>query len=274
MEENKNTEKEEKIDTPQPEFESNAARRLRLMGVENDDKIHDTAAEITKGNFFANLWYKHKWAIIITTIFLLIGIVLLCTYIFRDKPDMRVSYCGPTKIGEIEHENLTKALVGAMSDYNGDGKIEVMITSSTYRTAEEKREQAKIDAQYANKEFDETMPYSDDDVTEVSNSLRLSKYNFVLIDKDLYDKMVNSFTPLYEILGDDVNKYKHLLYEDCGIYLKKTEFAKNFSEELFFLPDDTIIVICKPAVFDKKLENEYELLKAILSFEKLDEEAE
>ena len=69
----------EKSDTPQPEFESNAARRLRLMGITNDDKIHDTSAEITKGSFFGNLWYKHKWAIVITTIFTVIGIILACT---------------------------------------------------------------------------------------------------------------------------------------------------------------------------------------------------
>ena len=58
MEEKENNQENEKTDTPQPEFESNAARRSRLMGIENDDKIHDTAAEITKGNFFANLYGK------------------------------------------------------------------------------------------------------------------------------------------------------------------------------------------------------------------------
>ena len=38
--------------TQDVENESNAARRLRLLGIENDDKIHDEDATIKKGNFF------------------------------------------------------------------------------------------------------------------------------------------------------------------------------------------------------------------------------
>ena len=37
------------------ENESNAARRIRLLGIENDDKIHDDSVSIKKGDFFQNL---------------------------------------------------------------------------------------------------------------------------------------------------------------------------------------------------------------------------
>ncbi len=267
MEENKNTKQNDKTDTPVPEFESNAARRIRLLGIENNDKIHDTSAEITKGNFFANLWYKHKWAVIITTAFVFIGIVLLCTFIFRDKPDMNLSYCGPVEIGTKEHTKLTDAFDDVLKDYNGDGELKLTITSSLYRTAEEKKE---IDRQYyqsQNKEFDETSTYSDDDVTEVSNSLRHSKYNFVLIDRELYERMKNNFSTLTEILGDEAKNYDNIRYDDCGIYFKKTKFAQAHYEEFKFLPEDTIVAVCRPGLFDKNLENEYDLLKAILLFE-------
>lgn len=264
MEEKENI---EKTDTPQPEFESNAARRLRLMGITNDDKIHDTSAEITKGSFFANLWYKHKWALIIGAAFLLIGIVLICTYAFRDKPDMKLSYCGPLEIGTKQHTSLTEAFENVLKDYNGDGEVELTITSSLYRTAEEKKD---IDREYykkQNKEFDESKVYYDDDVSEVSNTLRLSKYNFILIDKELYDKMKNNFLTLEQILGDDAEKYKDIVYDDCGIYFTKTSFAVELAKNLTFVPSDTIVAICKPGLFDKNLENECDLLKAILEYE-------
>lgn len=264
MEENR---KNENLDTPQPEFESNAARRLRLMGIENDDKIHDTSVEITKGSFFANLWYKHKWALIIAVAFALIGIVLICTYAFRDKPDMKLSYCGPLEIGTKQHTALTQAFENVLKDYNGDGEIELTITSSLYRTGEEKKD---IDREYykkKGKEFDESKIYSDDDVSEVSNTLRLSKYNFILIDKELYDKMKNNFLTLEEILGGDAEKYKDIAYDDCGIYFMKTSFAKEHAKDLTFVPSDTIVAICKPGLFDKNLENECDLLKAILEYE-------
>ena len=57
--------KDENLDTPVDEFESNEARRQRLLGIENDSKIHDQGLEITKGNFFKNLWYKRKWTVLI-----------------------------------------------------------------------------------------------------------------------------------------------------------------------------------------------------------------
>ena len=267
MDENKSNQENEKTDTPQPQFESNAARRLRLMGVENNDKIHDASAEITKGNFFANLWYKHKWAIIITTFFVVLAIALICTFIFRDRPDMRISYNGPVNIGENEHIKLNKAFDDVVKDYDGDDEIEITFTTSLYRTAEEKKDADRKHHESRGEEFDETKPYSDDDLSEVSNSLRLSKYNFVLIDKELYDKTKNSFTTLYDILGEDAKEYEDITYGDCGIYLLKTKFAEAHYKNLSFLPSDTIIAICKPGLFDKNLDNEIETLKKILTYE-------
>ena len=36
--------------------ESNAAKRLRLLGENMDEKIHSEEDEIKKGNFWQNLW--------------------------------------------------------------------------------------------------------------------------------------------------------------------------------------------------------------------------
>ena len=263
MEENKNN---QNLDTPTPEFESNAARRLRLLGIENDDKIHDTEVEIKKGNFFSNLWYKHKWAVIISAFFIILAIALLCTIIFKDRPDLRISYNGPFEIKSSEYHKITRAFENLIDDYDGDGEIEVTLTQNRYRTAEEKKDADRESSKDGNFEFDESKIYSDDDITPVSNSLRMSEYNLVLIDKELYDKLKNNFCTLEEILGEDAEKYKDISYGDCGIYLKQTKFGM-LNKDLAFLPNDTIIAICKPAMFDKNLDNEFDALKKILTYE-------
>ena len=257
--------KDEKIDTPVDELESNEARRQRLLGVENDSKIHDEGLEITKGNFFANLWYKRKWTIIISAFFIILAIMLLASYIFKDRPDMKISYNGPFEIGNSEYHLLDRAFSDLVDDYDGDGKHEITITQNTYKTAEEKKDADRKYAQSRGEEFDENKTYSDDDVSQVSNTLRMSEYNFTLIDKELYDKMKNNFVTIEELLGDDAKKYKDIMYGECGIYLHKTAYAKS-SKELQILPEDTIIAICKPAVFDKNIDNEIDFLKSILTY--------
>ena len=137
MEENKNN---PNLDTPQPELESAAARRIRLLGIENNDKIHDTEVEIKKGSFFANFWYKHNWAVLISSFFIILAIVLLCTIIFKDRPDLRISYNGPMEIGNVEYRKITKAFEELIDDYDGDGEIEVTLTQNRYRTAKEKKD--------------------------------------------------------------------------------------------------------------------------------------
>ncbi len=266
MEENKN------LDTPSGEFESNEARRQRLLGIENDSKIHDETLEIKKGNFFANLWYKHKWAVLITSFFVVLGIALLGTYIFKDRPDMRISYCGPVKITEEKHQLLDKVFSSALVDYDKDDENELTFTQNTYLTAEQKEAEARKNALNSGKEYDESAKYSDDDPSAVSNALRMSEYNFVIIDKALFDKFKNNFTTIKSALGEaEASKYSDITVDDCGIYLKKTELGRSFEKELSFLPDDTIIAICKPAVFDKDLDNEYDYLKRILTYTETEE---
>lgn len=257
--------KDENLDTPSGEFESNEARRQRLLGVENDSKIHDTSMEITKGNFFANLWYKHKWAVLITSFFVILGLALLATVIFKDRPDMRISYNGPFEIGNSEHHILDRAFSELVKDYDGDGEKEITITKNTYKTAEEKKEEDRKYALSRGEEFDENKLYSDDDISQVSNTLRMSEYNLTLIDKELYDKMKSNFCTLSDILGEDTSLYSDIMYGDCGIYLHKTAFAKA-NKEFQILPEDTIIAICKPAMFDKNIDDEIDFLKDILTY--------
>ena len=79
MEENKNSVNE-----------SNAAKRLRLLGENMDEKIHSEEDEIKKGNFWQNLWYQHKWTIIICIFFLIAALWLTFIIARSEQTDIRI----------------------------------------------------------------------------------------------------------------------------------------------------------------------------------------
>ena len=65
---------------PQEEYESNAARRMRAQGQDDEeiDAIHE--GEQATGSWFANFWYHHKWKVIVGGAFLFILITGCCRY--------------------------------------------------------------------------------------------------------------------------------------------------------------------------------------------------
>ncbi|MBR2024275.1 MAG: hypothetical protein IKA02_00530, partial [Clostridia bacterium] len=80
------------------EFEiqdSNSAKKLKALGVDMNDKIHSEEDEIKKGNLWDNIWYRYKWAIIIGSILLIIGIILTVQIAQKKDDDLKIVYAGP-----------------------------------------------------------------------------------------------------------------------------------------------------------------------------------
>lgn len=244
-----------------PEHESNAARRIRLLGIENDDKIHDTTREITKGSFFANLWYKHKWPLIIGVFFYVVIIALGATLIYQHftKPDMSIAYNGPKEITKTELDKVNALFSELVPDHTKNGKVEISWTKNRYLTDEQFREQND------GKDMTETQKQSMAQAyDQISNMIAYSDYNFLLIDTAIYDEFSSSFFAISDLIPD--KDYSEISYNGCGIYLWKTEFAKQNPELFVIFPSDT--VICIPKLMSKGHDKEAALLKAILEYEK------
>lgn len=244
-----------------PERESNAARRIRLLGIENDDKIHDTSREITKGSFFANLWYKHKWPLIIASFFLVVVISLSATLIYQrvTAPDMRIAYNGPKDLTKAELEKVNELFSSLVPDHTKNGKVEIDWTKNRYLTDEQFR------AQNDGKDMTATQKQANEEaLTHIQQMSVSGVYNFILMDTAIFDRTLGDYFPIVELFPED--DYSEITYKGCGIYLWKTEFAQDNPELFSIFPKDT--VICIPRRMSKDRDKEAALLKAILEYQK------
>ena len=259
MEENKN-EQEKNIENEEVELESAAARRLRLLGVENDDKIHDTEAEIKTGNFFANLWYKHKWAIIISAFFIVVftALIVSCTVKKLNAPDMYIAYNGPKELDSGDYELLNKYFLELIPDHTENGKTDISWSKNLYRTDAQQEEYKSESTSFSNSANQQALE-------QISYIVNYGAIKFLLCDKAVYDNFSELFIPVTSLVGEG---YEDITYKDGGIILCETEFAKCNPTLAEILPKDTVICIPKSELSRKPIENEIALLKAILEYKK------
>lgn len=241
------------------EHESVAARRMRLLGIENDSKIHDSTAEITKGNFFKNLWYKRKWMIILSVFFLLVIGGLIFTCAIKEKTDISIAYNGPRELSSSQLETLNKAFSEVVPDYDKDGKTDIKWTNNLYRSFDQQVEYnggvvPSVQQQTANNE-----------ALEQINYLVISgQFNFMLLDKAVFEEMSTGFYKISDLVEGD---YSSITYEGRAVYFHATAFAKSHPELASILPKDTLICICERDMkMNKNLDKEIALLKAILEY--------
>lgn len=261
MEEKKNVNAPESIDGDSMELESAAARRIRLLGIENNDKIHDTDAEIKTGNFFANLWYKRKWALIISASFIAIFIALIvsCACQKVKAPDMQIAYNGPKELTQGDLDVMNRYFAELIPDYTKNDAVEISWSKNLYRTPEQQN-----DPQFGGDGstiFSETANLQ---ALEQINYLIMSgEYKFMLCDKAVFDDYVEGFYPISEIVGEG---YEDITYEGRAIYFHQTEFAKKNPELAKIFPSSTLVCISQRSMGKKNVDNEIALLKAMLEY--------
>jgi hypothetical protein len=217
------------------EFESNEAKRQRLMGVKNDEEIHAEEAEIKKGNFFANLWYRHKWFIIIGATFLIIAIILIVQLAGKEKNDIVLMYAGPQYIDAETREQMIDAFSQIMPDYNGDGKKVFNFSNIVYQTEEQRKDTGnlyeKLNTDQANLESLQSFQ---------SQMISGGEIAIYLLDPNFYEMYKDKFIKISDLTDKTVSD--DIKCGDNGIYFKKTAFGKYF-DCFDALPDDTILCV-------------------------------
>ena len=253
MDENKN---EEVIE------ESNAAKRLRLLGESMDEKIHSEEDEIKKGNRWQNIWYRYKWAIIIGIVLLIttVPIIVMCSR--AEKEDVLVLYVGPVQIVEgATHNSIQSSLETVLSDYNDDGKRVLQIATHTiYPDGYVDKDGNGLSAQEAGK--------NQENLNNFTTQLRGSgEFVIVFIDKNLYDQKFKGIFEKYSSLGIDVPS--EWMHDDSAIMLSETDFGSYYAG-MQNLPDDTLIVINVRNVNhnDDEYDNQIDYIKKLLAYRK------
>lgn len=225
------------------EHESNEARRQRLLGVENNTKIHDGDLAIKKGKFFDNLWYRHKWAIIIGAIFLFIAIVFIVQMASVPDYDLEVSYFGPQYIDNEIYAGVTSAFGLMLRDYNEDGEKNFNFAHVLFQNASQRQESGSDGGKYGAI------------ISEAANAeaLRTIQYQFMsgevvlyLVDKELYENHSGNFVSVESVLGYKPDE--GIMCGENAIYLHKTEFGQHFKKELGGLPSDTVVCVLKKII--------------------------
>lgn len=249
--------------------ESNAAKRLRLLGMDNEDKIHDESVVIKKGNFFANLWYQHKWALIIGTVLIICGVVLIISLANKPKYDIYLAYTGPMYIDAQTQEAINYSFGEMMDDYDGDGEKVINFAGITYQNDEQRKQSAEeMKANYG------TVVQTSENrkaLETIQMQIMSGTCAIYLMDEALYKEYEANMVKMKDILGY-VPK-ESICAGESGVYFKETDFyyymyATEKGRALENLPDDTVLCILpKLKTMDEDMyENSCELYKAILDF--------
>lgn len=253
------------------ENESNAAKRLRGLGVDMTDKIHDEDVSIKKGNFFGNLWYQHKWFIIIGSVLLFIAVYFAVNKITEPDYDMYVTYAGPLYMDSETRGAVKFSFEQVMADYDGNGEKLLNFGSITYQNAE----QQKQTAEEMKEKYGGILHVSENykALTSIQSQMLSGIVAIHLIDEALYDMYRGNMVKIEDVLGYSLDD--GVLAGESGVYFKKTAFYRYMvalpeGKALKNLPDDTVLCILPEltTMDDELFDNSVALYKAILEFGK------
>ncbi len=266
-----NLPKNEGNETQVEQNESNAARRIRLLGMDEGDKIHDDGAAIKKGDFMANFWYQHKWGFIISVLFIIIGVFFITSIASQPDYDMYIAYAGPLYPNYETHSAIEKAFSDMCKDYNGDGEKLVNFASITYQndeqrkqTAEEMKDNYGV-VQHTNENYKA--------LTSIQSQMLSGTVAIYLMDEALYKQYEAGMVKIADLIGEDTELGKEVFAGESGVYFKRTDFyyhlyATEWGRALKNLPDDTVLCILPQLVtIDEDMyKDSLSLIKSILEF--------
>lgn len=237
--------------------ESNEARRQRLLGIENDSKIHDEKEVITKTNKVANFWFHHKWKVIIALFIVTVFTIGIVWALQRPEYDVEIAYFGPVYLKSQPFEDTMEALVDAMDDFNGDGERLINFVPTTYQgqghldnSEENKQLFGQVLTEQANLQALESM----------NNQMAAGQICLFIMDKEIYEKHYKGgFAALTELLGEKPES----AYDGYSIDLSKTAFIEKYPA-MESLLRNSVLCVRKNSVAKEETYN-----SAVLFFKKI-----
>lgn len=218
---------------------------------------------------FSDYVYYYKWHAIVIIFALIVVTFGTCQYLNKENPDIYITYTGKHYYNPTNLNEAKSAFAQVMSkDYNGDGQKLVEILNLVYMTDkewEDARSRAIAESDVL------IYPVNNESIKRLSQELLTGESYIFLLSYELYEDnyKLGRFENLETILG-----YKpENAFDECGIYLKDTDFGKYF-DQIKVLPDNTVICFRKAANFSflnkkkekEKYNNNVQMLKDILNF--------
>jgi hypothetical protein len=241
--------------------ESNSLRKLKMLGGSTSENIHLESDKEVKGDFWSNLWYQHKWAIILGSIAVIMLVVLIFMLANDKKEDLNIMYVGPEPVIH-KVEEMSEKLSNICDDYDGDGEIVLNFPTLIYQTDAQRQ---KLKDTHPEKLI--TPQANSDALGQFQAQLMSGALTIYLLDPELYEQSAKSLcVPISEILGDTSTLKDGIVYDDRAINFSKTTFAIRY-DEFDILPSDTVMCVVKTVNTDSDLfENSCDFFKSIVEF--------
>lgn len=223
--------------TQEPE-ESNAARRLRMMGETTDNTEDD---EPLKGSWWENFWYHHKWKVVMVTVFSIIIGVAVAQFVSQQNPDVYILYGGPLYITPNENQAFCDAVESLCPDYNGDDKTYVQLNDMVFMTESQLNELIA-----ASEESGEDVAYDRLANAQVQERFTYEVFGgeaaICILAEEQYRDVCGSggFLTLAEIFGEE--NIPEGAVDDYGVRLAETKFWKFYGTQEMF-PEGTVIAL-------------------------------
>jgi hypothetical protein len=224
----------------------------------------------------SNFWYYCKWHTIVALFVIFVVAVCSLQMCTKGTVDAYIMYAGPSEVsrrhegGDIpEYNKLMAALEAYVSDYDGDGKTVISLSTlfalSDEEIAEVEREEGV--------EVNETL--LKEDAATLKDRLYVGEYYVCLLSPSVYDTYnadedVSLFCPVAEY-ADGAEGL--LYYDEFSVVLSSTPLYKNSAAVREILPADTVVVLrIKSAIAsvfggsenDERFERSEEIFKNIL----------
>ena len=255
--------------------ESNAAKRLRMLGISVEEE--SPAEPIVKAGFFENFWYHYKWHSIIALFLVFVIAIGVGQMATKVTPDIYIMYAGPHY-----YENTTSLMSAFKAtmpkDYNGDGEKIINIlqtvnyTDEQIKALEEEADrlaaESKDGAEY---EFNFDYSFNAQEFEKFRNEILIGESIICILDPSLYEEVKGDdlLLTLEEALGYTPDS----AYDEFAINFKELAFAKKY--KIFdSLPDDSLLIIRRVTAMSslkgKKAEQRHEYhvnyFKAMVEF--------
>ncbi len=220
------------------EEESNAARRIRMLGQDSDDDVEEEELEIDR---WGNFWYHHKWKVVMTAVFGVIIGVAVAQFAGQQNPDVRVIYGGPLYITPNESQMFCDAVETICPDFNDDGKTYVQLNDMVFMTENQMNEMIALA-----EENDEDVAYD-----RLSNAQVQERFTYeifggeasiCILAEEQYQEVSGSggFMTLAELFGEE--NIPEGAIDDYGVRLAETKFWKFYGTKEMF-PEDAVIAL-------------------------------
>ncbi len=223
-----------------------------------------------------NFWYHYKWHTIITVFFVIVAVILFSQLFSKSEYDVNMIYAGEKSIsnislsgdGKTELSNLIDAIELAGKDYNNDGNVRYNLHNLVIMSKKELDEATNGMTDALNKAALESEVQNNRDTLR---DLMYSGYFLYFFSEDVFKEFDG--TGENQILAD-ISKYiaegaEYEYASERGIYLSSLPIYE--ATELKMLPEDTVVCIRLPGIFDgaggsAKYETSENLLKSILAY--------